>query len=193
MRHLLFAALFLAGLLPNCKKEQIIIKTPEPIDTIVPIDTIKHIIDFGQSSVLKNSILWDVPYRAYYEYLTRKRFSFRASKQYSSGLRETAFITDIPLAVGRHSVRMVRSFGDFNNGVADGGYTMANYDEGIGNFYPDSTRNDNYIEVLRFDTITNQVEGRFQLFMGKDGGPSTVPDVPDSVFLTEGKFYLKLQ
>ena len=88
---------------------------------------------------------------------------------------------------------MVRSFGDFNNGVADGGYTMANYDEGIGNFYPDSTRNDNYIEVLRFDTITNQVEGRFQLFMGKDGGPSTVPGVPDSVFLTEGKFYLKLQ
>ncbi len=190
MKYLFFAALFVAAMFPNCKKEQIISKTPELVDTI---DTMPHIIEFGQNAVLKNGVDWDVPYRAYYQHTAKKRFSIKGGKEYSNGLKEVAFINDIPLAIGLHPVKMVRFLSDFNNGVADGGYTMAIYDEGIGSFRPDTTRIDNYIEVIRFDTIKNEVEGRFQVFMGKDGGPSTLPGVPDSVFLTGGKFYLKLQ
>ena len=189
MKHLLFAALLLAVLLPNCKKEQIIIKTPEPPDT-----TQEHVIGFGKSYVLKNGTAWNVSYVAAYEYETKSRFSILAEKQYpNDGLNETAFISDIPLSIGKFRVVTIKSLGDFNNGIPDAGYRMANYDEGIGNFIPDTSRSDNFVEVLRFDTLTNEVEGRFQLFMGKVGGPSTLPGVPDSVFLTEGKFYLKLQ
>ncbi len=36
---------------------------------------------------------------------------------------------------------------------------------------PDTTRTDNFIEVLHFDTIANEVEGRFQVFMGKRAWP----------------------
>ncbi len=125
--------------------------------------------------------------------MTKQRFSLKAGKEYPDGLREASFIQDIPLTLGKHTVKLVKLLSDFNNGIPDGLYTMAVYDEGIGNFIPDTTRTDNFIEVLRFDTITNEVEGRFQVFMGKRGGPSTVPGVPDSVFLTDGKFYLKLQ
>ncbi len=75
MKYLFFLLLCIAALLPNCKKEKIIINAPEPIDTIVPIDTVQHIIGFGESSVLKNGVLWDVPYKTYYDYLTKQRFS----------------------------------------------------------------------------------------------------------------------
>jgi len=195
MKYILFAALFVAALLPNCKKEQMIIKTPTPIDTIKPIDTtaVQHIIGFGQSSVLKNGVAWNVNYKAYYHYQTKQRFSLRGGKQYADGLKESSFISDIPIGIGRHSITIVTSLSDFNNGIPDAVYGMANYDEGIGSFFTDTTRTDNFIEVLRFDTIANEVEGRFQVFMGKRGGPSTLPGVPDSVFLTDGKFYLKLQ
>ncbi len=193
MKYILFVSLFMATLLPNCKKEQIIIKTPDPTDTIVSIDTMHHIIGFGESVVLKNGILWNVPYATFYMGLLKKRFSIKGGNEYSNGLSEVSFITDIPLTLGKHSITMETSLSDFNNGIADAGYTMAVYDEGIGSFRPDTTRTDNFIEVLRFDTVTNEVEGRFQVFMGQWGAHSPVSFVPDSVFLTEGKFYLKLQ
>ncbi len=156
MKYILFVALFIAALLPNCKKEHIIIKTPEPIDTIVPIDTVQHIIDLGQSAVLKNGVLWNAPSPcgAFYEYLTKRRFSLKGRKTYAnSGLTETAFIKDIPLVIGKHSITMTRSLSDFNNGIADAGYTMANYDEGIGNFDPDTTRTDNFIEAVAYRRV----------------------------------------
>ncbi len=191
MKYLLFAALFVVAVLPDCKKEKIIIKTPEPIDTIAPIDTVQHVIGFGQGSVLRNGAIWDGYYKALYEYNTKLRAAVKIQKKYSS-ITETAYISDIPLAIGKHYITMTTSLGDFNNGIADALYTMSNYDEGIGTFFPDTTRTDNFIEILHFDTIANEVEGRFQVFMGKNG-ELPVPGVPDSVFLTEGKFYLKLQ
>ena len=85
------------------------------------------------------------------------------------------------------------SFSDFSNGIPDAGFRITNYDEGLANYFTDTTRTDNFIEVLYCDTIKNEVEGRFQVFLIEPSGPRTLPDVPDSVFLTEGKFYLKLQ
>ena len=188
MRHLFFAVLFFAAWFPNCKKEQIIIKTPNPIDTI------PRIIGLEQSFVLNNSAIWNASYKAFYEHATKTRFFMEARKTYyNSGLSEYSIIQDIPLAVGRYPITRVTLFSDFNNGIPDAGYAMSNYDEGIGNFYPDTTRAGNFIEVLYCDTIKNEVEGRFQVFMVEPGGPSTLPGVPDSIFLTEGKFYLKLQ
>lgn len=161
---------------------------------LLTIDTAQHIIGLEQSSALNNSAIWNAPYQAFYEYATKTRFFIRARKTYhNSGLTEYAFIQDIPLAVGKYTVKRVTSFSDFSNGIPDAGFRIANYDEGLANYFTDTTRTDNFIEVLYCNTIKNEVEGRFQVFMIEPGGPSTLPGVPDSVFLTEGKFYLKLQ
>lgn len=188
MKHFLLMIFLLAALLPNCKKEQIIIKTPDPTDTT------KHIIAFGQGSILKNAALWDASFVVYYYGLgSKSRVQLRIKKEYSGGLRESFFIKDIPSGLGRYTIKRGHTASELGNDIPDSGFTMANYDEGIGNFHPDTTRTDNFIEILHCDTIANEVEGRFQVFMGKIGGPSTLPGVPDSIFLTEGKFYLKIQ
>lgn len=194
MKHLFFAALFLVALLSNCKKEQLIIKTPQPIDTIKPIDTVHHIIGLGQGSALNNGMDWSARFMAYYYGTNGKStFQLRAKKSYlNSGLEESLFIQDIDFAIGIQNIQGWTTT-NLGNSIPESAFAMSNYDEGIGNFYPDTTRMDNFIEVLRFDTVANEVEGRFQVFMGKYGGPSTLPGVPDSVFLTAGKFYLKIQ
>ena len=189
MKYSLFLLFFLTVLFPNCKKEQIIIKTPDPIDTIVPIE---HIIDLGKGSVIKNGSNWVATNTATYHYHTKTRFFLVAKNEYSNGLKETFAIQDILLQKGKQLIEYATSIGDLSNSVPNAAYTMSAYDEGIGNFYPDTTRTGNFIEILRVDTMANEVEGRYQVFLGKDS-PSTIQGVPDSVFLTEGKFYLKLK
>ena len=188
IKQLIFATLVLVILLPNCKKEQMIIKTPEPIDTIV-----QHITELGTGTVLRNGVDWPVEFLFYYYGTSGKSsFQIRAKKTYpNTGLSESLFIQDIPSQSGVYKIQGWR-LANFGNKIPEATYTMSNYDEGIGTFFPDTTRTDNGIEILSFDTIPNEVEGRFQVFMGKNGG-LPVPGVPDSVFLTEGKFYLKLQ
>ena len=190
MRHFILIAVVTAVFFSNCRKEQIIVRTPNPIDLI---DTSKHIIESGRGFVVKNGSEWAATFKTSYHYETKKRFFLKVALNYTDGLKEVFAIEDVPIKVGKHFVECVRQISDLSNFVPNAFYTMSNYDEGIGNFYPDTTRTDNFIEVLYCDTIKNEVEGRFQVFMIEPGGPSTLPGVPDSVFLTEGKFYLKLQ
>lgn len=129
----------------------------------------------------------------YYGINSKKSFQIRVKESnINNGLSENFTIQDIKLIPGMYQIQGWRVL-NFGNGIPEAAFGMSSYDEGIGNFYPDTTRADNFIEVLHCDTITNEVEGRFQVFMGKYGGPSTLPGVPDSVFLTEGKFYLKIK
>lgn len=194
MKYLLFSVLLLAVLFPNCKKEQIIIKTPVPPDTIVHIDTLQHIIGLNQGSVLKNGALWDATCISYYFGLgTKGKFQLRMGKNPGSEFSEFFYIADIPGKPGRYAIKYHQTLDEFNDGIPDAAFSISNYDAGLGHFHPDTTRTNNFIEVLRYDTINNEVEGRFQIFMGLDDSPSTEPGVPDSVFLTDGKFYLKIQ
>ena len=156
MKHLLFVTL-LAFLLPNCKKEQIIIKTPVPPDTIAIVDTTKHVI--GEGSVLKNGISWDTHFNAYYHFDTKSRFRIDSKKEYNNGLSEYLTIEDIPLKKGKYFMEYARKLSDLTNFLPNTIYSLADYDTGIGDFYPDTTRNDNFIEVLRYDTIANEVGG----------------------------------
>ncbi len=188
MKNTFFIVFLLSFLLPNCKKEQIIIQTP------IPVDTVKHIIELNQGTVLNNAVPWNATFISYYYgFGSKSKFQLRMKKSLSNGLKESLFIQDIPGRLGTYPIKFGHSTPEYNDGIPDSAYGISNYDEGLGNFYPDTTRSDNFIEVLRYDTLTNEVEGRFQVFMGLRFGPSTLPGVPDSVFLTEGKFYLKIQ
>ena len=70
---------------------------------------------------------------------------------------------------------------------------MQDYDQPVGDFLIDTTRTDHFIEVIKYDSTAHTVEGRFQVFLKKEPSNTIWSGVPDSIFLTEGKFHLKIQ
>lgn len=177
----------------NCEKPDTI--SPDiknPIDTVIaPVDT--PIIQLGKARVLKNGVDWEAPFEAWY-YHSDSVFQLRADITYSNLRGEHFFLTDIPCKTGKYPVEYLRYF-NRQNQIPEGGFSLTqDYDQGIGNYYTDSIRTDHYVEVLRYDAIQNTVEGKFQLFFGKKpSGGFQWPGVPDSIFLTEGKFHLYVQ
>ncbi|MEZ4967369.1 MAG: hypothetical protein R2791_19165 [Saprospiraceae bacterium] len=47
--------------------------------------------------------------------------------------------------------------------------------------------------MLRYDSVARTIEGRFQMFLKKEPMAAQWPGVPDSIYLTEGKFHLQLE
>ena len=192
MKNIGFTLLLLAYL-SNCQKNNLPIPgTPvDPVDTsVVVVDT--ALLPLGQGAVLKNGVVWNAPFEAWY-YHSDSVFQVRASILYSNSLSEDLFITDIPCKKGKYIIEYM-IFYNRRNLVPEAGFTMTqDFDQGIGNFYVDTTRLDNYLEVLHYDSTEQTAEGRFQVFMKKRYSDNPWPGVPDSIYLTEGKFHLKIK
>jgi hypothetical protein len=105
---------------------------------------------------------------------------------------------DIPCKPGKYSFEFWPSpTSIYPNQIPHGSFGMVyDGDQPFGNFFLDTLRNDHFIEVLSYDTLTNIAEGRFQMFTKKydTGGwePSGVA-IPDSIAMTEGKFRLEVK
>ncbi|GAB4487158.1 MAG: hypothetical protein OHK0019_01830 [Saprospiraceae bacterium] len=186
MKNLLFA-MALLSIMANCKKNQ------SPVDIIIedPIDT--PIIELGKSFVLKNGTIWEIPFHAWY-YRTDTLFQFRAKILHSNLVSENFFIRDIPCEAGKYPIEFFPSLSGLNNGRPESAFIMMyEYDQPIGDFVVDTTRTDHFVEVIRYDSVAKTVEGRFQVFLGKKPTNVPFPGVPDSIFMTEGKFHLKIE
>jgi len=192
MRGVLFS-LFLIFMFFACTKEQPvppIVTPPDPKDTtIVPIDT--HIIELGKSTMLKNGILWSPPVKANFFYNRFDNFYLNYDILYANLRSETFSLEDIPCKPGKYAMEYSHYWNE-NNLVPQPQFLIVqDFDQLIGAYNLDTTRINNYVEVLKYDSITHIVEGRFQVFMGKDV-TSNPWNVPDSIFLTDGKFHLKI-
>lgn len=186
---LLLIALFFA-----CTKEQPvppIITPPDPVDTtIVPIDT--YIIGFGKSFVLKNNENWNVPIEAKSYSGRYDNFRLRC-KITDVNLRSQGFtIYDIPRKTGMYLMEYDFYWREGNLIPQPFFWISQDFDQNIGMYQVDTTKSGSFIEVLYYDSLANVVEGRFQVFMGKESGQNAW-NVPDSIFLTAGKFHLKIQ
>lgn len=170
----------------SCSKN----KPEEPTDPPpTPIDTIHHIIEFGKASVLRNSVLWNAAFKASYYSNDKKRISiFGALKQ--NGFDHYFSIDDISCTVGLQHLER-GSLWNRTNGVPDADYFIVlDQDQLLKTYNIDSTLNNQYVEILHYDSISHIVEGRFQTFLE---GPNSWPMFPDSMKMTEGKFHLKLK
>ena len=192
MKNIGFALLLLAYL-SNCQKNNLPIPgTPvDPVDTsIVVVDT--ALLPLGQGAVLKNGVAWNAPFEAWY-YHSDSVFQIRAEIVHSNLLGEHFFIIDIPCKKKKYSLEY-HTIANNRNLVPESFFAMSqDYDQGIGDFYVDTTRLDNYLEVLHYDSTEQTAEGRFQVFMKKRYSDNPWPGVPDSIYLTEGKFHLKIK
>lgn len=193
MKNLLFA-ITLLSIMANCKKNQ------PPVDIIDdPVDSVQNpineeIIELGKVFVLKNEIEWSVPFYAKYYKNPPGRFFLNGRILHSNLVSENLSIRDIPCSVGKFPIQYFPSLSGINNGIPDANFVMMyEYDQPIGDFLVDTTRTDHFVEVIRYDSVAKTVEGRFQVFLGKYSKNIPFPGVPDSVFMTEGKFHLKIE
>jgi hypothetical protein len=186
---LLFAVSFLA----SCEKNQAPIAIPDdPIDP-VPIDT--SIIELEKVFVLKNGVEWNAAFKARYHTDGQYRFNLRAELQHANFLSEFFSLQDIPASVGKYPIEYRHPM-NYNNFIPESfHYFMFDSDAGVGIYMVDTIRNDHFVEVLRHDSANKIVEGRFQVYLGKVpmNSPNLYQGLPDSIYLTEGKFHLNVQ
>jgi|GEM_PF-1162820 len=192
-----FAGIFMC--LPTCKKsDDPIVDVPvEPIDTIISQPVDPHIIGLGKVSVLKNGQKWDVPFNAWFS-LLEGTFLIATRQVYANGVTQSFQLDDIPCKPGKYSFEFWPSVASlYPNKIPNGSFGMMfEVDQPIGNFFLDTLRNDHYIEVIAYDTLTKIVEGRFQMFTKKKPNAGWQPSgvvVPDSIAFTEGKFRMEVK
>lgn len=192
MKNIFLIIMIFPLILASCEKNQSSVGAPDiPIDTIqTPIDS--PIIELGKGYVLKNGIIWNVPFQAWY-YQTSNLFQIWVDITYPNYRGEHFFITDIPCKKGMYTIENWAHLIPRNQ-IPECFLRMTqDLDQGIGSFSTDTTRSDHFIEVIKYDSTTQTVEGRFQVFLKKEPSNTVWPGVPDSIFLTEGKFHLKIQ
>jgi hypothetical protein len=184
MKYIIFP-LILLGLLIGCTKE----KPVDPTDPTPPVDTTTHIIELGKGSVLRNGMEWNANFSAKYFVNNKSRFVIYADLQ-ETGFDHSLSISDISTLIGMQNIERP-NFWNRNNGVPNASYfVILDQDQVINTYKSDSTRTNQFIELLRYDSIHHIVEGRFQTFLE---GPNTWWFLPDSLAMTEGKFHLKIQ
>ena len=192
MKYWLFLALVFV-LFTQCRPDISSGDVPEETtDTIkVAIDTPIHVIDLGKGFTLKNKKTWEASFNAWY-YSEKKEFLI-AAKYENSKISESMTVSHIPCRLGKFPVEFLTVKNFYNQTPEIFFSMMYEYDQPMGFFFADTTRNDQFIEVIHLDTIGNTVEGRFQIFLGKDPMSTDWPGVPDSIFFTEGRFHLRIQ
>lgn len=167
----------------SCSKD----KPIEPVDPI-PVDT--PIIALGKVFMLKNGVQWDVPISAKYYPGNMNKF-LADGKAFNNSLEEKLSFRDIPVKKGIYMVERRNVLNHYNNNIPDIGISIILDLDQLLNFYDvDSTRSNQFVEILHYDSINHIVEGRFQTFLE---GPTTYSFLPDSIALTEGKFHLKIE
>jgi len=183
----------------NCKKNQPPIYEPvDPVDTIkIPIDTppvSTHIIDLGKGFALNNGVAWSPTFEAAFHYKTTARFYFGAKSVLSYLSYDSFTIQDIPCEVGKYPIEYPTTQASLTNKIPQASFSyIRDYDIPVGNFRADTIRNDHFVEIIRYDSVEQTVEGRFQVFLKKEPMNTWWPNIPDSIAMTEGRFHLKIK
>jgi hypothetical protein len=159
--------------------------TPAP----TPVDTTYHIIELGKASVLRNGIPWNADFYAEYNPNDKNIFWISGHTK-QNGYDHDLSLGDIQCKVGLQHLEQTNWF-NANNGIPQASYFVTlDGDQSFKTYRVDTTRSNQYIEILHYDSIQHIVEGRFQAILGDK--PSWA-FLPDSMKMTEGKFQLKLK
>jgi hypothetical protein len=184
MKKLVFL-LLPVGLFIGCAKE-----TPiDPVTPTPPVDTITHVIPLGKGSLKRNGTPWNAAYMAYYQLNDANYFNISA-KTKENGIDHVFRLVNLKTAPGTYPIESWENTTGGSKMTGASYYVSQDIDQ-VFNFYTvDSTRANQYVEILRFDPVEHIVEGHFQTFLA---GPTTWWFLPDSMAMTEGKFHLKVQ
>lgn len=173
-----------------CSKES---HQSDPV-TPLPFDTIHHIVDIGKISVLRNEMNWTVNGTALSYSDFPHQFSIKSIQNIYPGVVESFYLADIPFLTGKYKVEKSAN-SSMGNSIPQLiiGWVL-DHDQVLGSITTDTTDVNNFVEVIRFDSIQHTVEGRFQVHLINytSSTNGSIYPLPDSLRLTDGKFYLKL-
>lgn len=191
MKNIIFIIAALS-ILANCEKNQSPIDIPvDPNDTI-PSVTDTPIIQLGKGYVLKNGVVWNAPFEAWF-YHSDSVFQIWVEHVNSNLYGEHFFLQDIPCKIGRYPVELGIALINTRNLIPEAGFSIfQDYDQGLGFYKTDTTRTDHFLEVLHYDPIEKTVEGQFQVFLKNTSSPPK-NGTSEYISLTEGKFHLKIK
>jgi hypothetical protein len=162
---------------------------------IVPIDSSDY-LKLGTVKVKKNGVDWIGGFTSHLSH-TVPIFVFTGEKNTGAYLETFGFM-DIPRRTGKYTLEFwPDSYSLLPNQIPSAVFLYTyDLDEPAGSFRLDTLRSDHFIEVTRFDSINNIVEGRFQVFLRfSPGSPHNPypPDLPDTISMTEGRFHLNVE
>jgi hypothetical protein len=196
MLRLILFSCFFSLLLSQCSKPEDPGAPPpdDPIDTTTttPVDPNPPIIALGKGFFKKNGKNWPGKFEAWLVDSSRSLI-VRTNFTWSNYIKETLLFFDCPAKPGKYEFESAPFFNDYN-GIPQAEWLMSEIDLGLGDFKLDPDRwSKHYIEILRYDTAQQIVEGRFELFFRNYSQGPVYGGEPDSVVITEGKFHLKAE
>jgi hypothetical protein len=164
---------------------------PTPIDTIPIVSS--EVIELGKSSVLKNGVKWSESMKAFFDGNKKDRFRLKSSFHNQTNQFEYSFtIIDIPLNIGKYKFQGIdKSINDYVPLVHYG--ILHDGDQPVCSYLADTTRLENYIQTVKYDSLKQTVEGTFYVKMYRYSYDDYYPAQPDSITWSEGKFHLKLE
>ncbi|MCC7245909.1 MAG: hypothetical protein IT269_09535 [Saprospiraceae bacterium] len=196
MKHLYFFCFLTVCLLFSCTKEEPV--TNEPPVTEPPILTDPPIIELGKSSFLMNNTSWAGQVKA--EFLgsvngkkTIRLIGYRGFP--NNTISEYFVVTDLLPERGRFKFNC---YCDSSANVYNGTPKVSMIwfiggDQLLGADRIDTTYASSYIEVLKYDSVQQTIEGRFEAHLKDREATGPNPYYPTEVHLTEGKFNLKIE
>lgn len=181
---LLFAALLLAA--DGCQKSEPMSHEPDPVEPI---------IELGKVAMDRDGQPWTAEFTAQYYYFPGTvSFGFSAKTTLSNGVIETCRIADILCEPGSYFIERGNN-STWGNSIPQANISwLLDGDQSLGGVSTDTTHYQaNFVEVIRYDSITDIVEGRFQVYLTNHWASSPPLGLPDSVRLTNGRFHLKIE
>jgi hypothetical protein len=186
MKNIFCLFLFSLIIVLGCKKD------PSP-----PITPIKptHLTDLGTIAFKRNGINLTMKGNLYL--LPGETFQiisiYRKILQTPS-LEERISMSRIPYDIGKYNLHYFLS----SNGISGKPTARLSWtielDQPVAQLKSTDLFPDDFIEVLEIDTIAKTVEGRFQLHLNNvDNLDLSEFNLPDSVYITAGVFYLKTE
>lgn len=176
----------------SCRKETV---QPNPVNPPSNVDTARHIIELGRVAVMRDSNAWIVNWNATINPLRPESFYLNTKNYPAPGLSESLSFSDIPLKTGKYEIEIQKNSNEGNLIPSVSMGWVLDGDQVLGGLSTDTTKVDNYFEVIHYDSLAQTVEGRFEVFLINHWAStnSSIYPLPDSLALTQGKFYLKLK
>lgn len=157
-------------------------------------DSADPIIELGKVDMDRDGQHWAADFSGYYchspEHLS---FSFSSKNTLPNGIKEFIGIADVPSRTGKFKIAKTVNWGDYLSPKVRISWSVDG-DQLLGIVSADSTYyDDNFVEVIRYDSLEDVVEGRFQVQLKKSLGTPAAFGLPEEVSLTKGRFHLKIE
>ncbi len=181
---ILFALIALLTTFFSCKKD--------PVVPLPPPQEEEHIIELGRISFLRDGNPLSLPTEAVVTTIDNKRMLSLAARYKKQSINESLVIFDLPEKTGKVKMEFHTQQNKYDEIPSSLMAWIFEIDQGMGNINVDTTRSDNWLEVIHYDSIKQTLEGRFEVHM-KNYFPTIYTGIPKKLDITDGKFYVRIK